>query len=171
MGAIYNHDMNRDCGIKLYSILGLILFGALLLFSFSGEALCVKSPKALLRQGPGAQFPISWEVGKYMPLRVVERQGTWIKVKDLEGESHWVHRSSTTNAIECLVVRVNRASLWTKPAKQGARAMIPFADRYTPFKKLDRDEEWLQVQRPDGLTAWVAESHMWTPAASINLDF
>ncbi|MDH4248770.1 MAG: SH3 domain-containing protein, partial [Deltaproteobacteria bacterium] len=54
------------------------------------QNLCVTASRANLRAGPGKEHRITWEVNRNMPLIQVERQGEWIKVRDVDDEFHWI---------------------------------------------------------------------------------
>lgn len=135
------------------------------------NALCVTSERANLRAGPGTNQKITWTVGRYMPLKRVEARGGWIKVQDLDGETHWVVASSVSSKIQCVVVKKSFANLRRGPASSSPAADIPFADRYTPFKKVERDGAWLQIEDSYKLRSWVNDTNMWWPVTRTAIKF
>ncbi|RME15674.1 MAG: hypothetical protein D6797_06130 [Bdellovibrio sp.] len=140
-------------------------------FPFSLQALCVSSSKAFLRKGPGRQYPISWVVGRYMPLVKIKSQGFWYQVRDVDGVKHWIHRRLVTNRYQCLVVRVNVSTLHLKPGPKTPLATPPIADRYTPFKYLDTEEDWFYIQNQFGKKFWISRQHVWRPRRVLRLSF
>lgn len=146
---------------------------SLIFVSFSahaGDPVCAKS-YITLRKGPGDKNPVSWKVAKYMPFMRVERKSGWSKVQDLEGEEHWAKSSDLTTAIRCVVVKTNVAVL-RKEAKSDAPPIeIKTADRYTPFKRLGNDREWVQIEDETGRQAWVNETNVWKPVNVQSISF
>src|SRR5690349_18808013 len=99
-----------------------LLLTALLAFGLTtvGSAqaattLCVKSQKANLRSGPGTNFRVTWEVHRYMPLVKVGQNGEWIKVRDVDGDLHWVSQSVVTADESCVTTKVNKATIRKAP--------------------------------------------------------
>ena len=142
-----------------------ILFVALTCFSTLAlaDAVCVTIPKANLRKGPGTNFPVSWTVGQNMPFLRLEQKGPWSKVRDLDGVTHWITSKSVSAKYSCAVVKTKVARLRKAPDIKADSADIETADRYTPFKKIERDGEWLLVQDDYRGEYWVNESNVWIP--------
>jgi SH3-like domain-containing protein len=138
-------------------------------FSFA-DAVCAKGYISL-RSGPGFQFAQTWKVAKFMPFLRFERQGNWVKVQDLDGETHWARAAEITSKDSCVVVRTKVANLRREPASGAEGADLKTVDRYTPFKKLKTQKEWVQVQDEDGRVAWVHESQIWRPMTVNSISF
>lgn len=150
---------------------------ALLLTVFSAtiaqaDPVCVITPKAHLRKGPGAKFPVSWTVTQNMPLMAVgqEKKG-WIQVQDLDGESHWIAKSNVTSRFVCTVVKSKSARLRKGPGTEHPIAELNTVDRYTPFRKIDRDGAWLLVQDEYRAKYWVHETNVWLPSIKAKIRF
>ena len=58
-------------------------------------AVTIKTKKANVRSGPGADYSVEWEVDNGYTLRVVGRKGSWLLIEDNDGIEGWVHRSVT----------------------------------------------------------------------------
>lgn len=124
-----------------------------------------------LRKGPGTQHPVTWKVARYMPFLRVERKGSWSKIQDLEGDVHWVKNSDLNTVDRCVVVKTNVAILRQEPSSQAAAAELKTVDRYTPFKRLESDREWIQVQDETGRKAWIHETNVWKPVMVNAISF
>jgi len=135
-----------------------------------GDSVCAKS-YVQLRKGPGSKNPATWSVAKYMPFVRLETKSGWSKVQDLEGDVHWVRSSEVSNQIRCVVVRTNVASLRTAPSATAVLAEFKSVDRYTPLKRLESRQEWLQVEDEQGRQAWVHESQVWKPVQVQSFSF
>jgi len=58
----------------------------------------IKSTEANVRTGPGLRYKIKWVYKrKKMPLEVVAEFEQWRKVRDIQGDEGWIHRSQLTN--------------------------------------------------------------------------
>ncbi|MCM2281189.1 MAG: SH3 domain-containing protein [Bdellovibrionaceae bacterium] len=151
------------------------IFAAAIVWLLPGLAManpvCVKNDRANLRAGPGTNFKVTWTVGKYMPFWQTGGKGQWLKVRDLDGEEHWVLASMVSSRLNCVVVKSKYANLRRSPAGNAPLAEIPYADRYTPFKKLERRDAWLRVEDDYRQVYWVADANFWWPVKRVSVGF
>ena len=123
------------------------------------QTLCVKSAKANLRSGPGTNFRVTWEVHKYMPLVKVGQSGEWIKVKDVDGDLHWVSQSVVTADEGCVTVKVDKATIRKAPNPKAPSWFI--VERYTSFKRVGSDKkDWVKLEH-EGKTLWASSTVVW----------
>lgn len=134
-------------------------------------ALCVKNANVSLRSGPSSKKPVTWVVPKYTPLIELQRAGGWVQVEDMDGEEHWIYGAHVTNKIVCVAVRVPSTKLRKGPSLQSELADIIQVDKHTPFKRLDIQGEWNEVEAPWGEVYWVHEGVLWRPIRVQKLDF
>ena len=139
------------------------LFCLFFLWVFQAAALCVSTYEANLREGPGPNFKITWTVSKYTPLIALNSKRGWIEVEDQDGAKHWVFSKNVTDRYNCLSIKTNTARLREQPSNNSPLADIRQVDKFTPFKRLDRIEEWYQVEAPWGREYWIHESTVWRP--------
>jgi SH3-like domain-containing protein len=123
------------------------------------ETLCVTAGKANLRSGPGTAYRITWEVPRHMPLVEAAREGDWIKVRDLDGDIHWVFSGAVTKTARCAVVKTEKAHLRKEPGAKAAA--LRDAARHECFRLDGEKGGWLKLD-VDGKPAWVAASDVWT---------
>ncbi len=147
----------------------LLLF--FLLGPFSAFALCVNVDHATLRTGPGKDFKPTWTVGRFMPLKKLAQKGGWYKVEDLDGEVRWISANMVVDSSSCVVVKAKFANLRQGPGTQSPLGECRLADRYTPFRKLDGQGDWIQVEDDYNQKYWVAASAVWTPINHMNITF
>jgi SH3-like domain-containing protein len=57
------------------------------------EAVITRKPECNVRKGPGTQYDIAFTVSAGVPFKVLDRQGSWIRVVHADGDGGWVHRS------------------------------------------------------------------------------
>ena len=139
-------------------------------FAAQSFALCVTTDRANLRKGPGPNFKITWTVGKFMPLKKISRQGSWLKVQDVDNEMHWIQVSAVSEAMSCVVVKARTAVLRQAATVSSTPAEYTVVDRYTPFKKLDRNGEYIQVAN-EYESFWIKDSAVWYPVNKMTLTF
>ncbi|MBI4083254.1 MAG: hypothetical protein HY423_11655 [Candidatus Lambdaproteobacteria bacterium] len=122
------------------------------------QYLCVKLPRANLRAGPGTKFRVSWEVHQYMPLVQIGRTGDWLKVRDIDGDIHWVHESVVDARIRCVTVAAPKANIRKGPGGQHERWFT--VERYTSFRKTDEQKNWVKMEW-EGEELWVYAPLVW----------
>lgn len=135
-----------------------------LLCPITSFALCVSTSKANLRSGPGPKNKITWTVPKYTPLLRMDKQGSWYKVQDQDGDIHWVYSKNVNTKWKCVSIKTASARLRTGPSAEHSIADIWQVDRYTPFRRIDiSDNGWYQVEAPWGGTYWISKNLVWLP--------
>ena len=134
-----------------------------ILFSISNysHALCVNVPEANLRNGPGTKHEKTWEVFKYMPFKKQSSKGNWYKVKDVDGDSHWIYKNLVTDKFRCAVVKVDKANVRNGPGTgYGKNALSP-ALKYDSFKVIKIKSSWVKVIDEFGDTGWIFRKLLW----------
>jgi SH3-like domain-containing protein len=124
-------------------------------------ALCIDVTEANLRSGPGTKYEKTWKVFKYMPLQQISKERNWYKVKDIEGDVHWVYRKQVTNKFKCAVVKVNVANIRSGPAREYKTVYISPAMKYESFKVITNKELWVNVQDEFNNTGWIFRKLLW----------
>lgn len=139
------------------------------LFSFA-QSVCVNQETGQLREAPSKFAKATWTVGKYMPLKVVGQKGKWLEVRDLDNQKHWIHASSVSSQLRCLVISKNTASIRTGPGRSYASASVSMTDRYTPFRDLGGEDGWLKVEDSEGQSGWISSTDVWKPTSTVSLN-
>ncbi|CAN5554392.1 hypothetical protein BH10BDE1_BH10BDE1_35030 [soil metagenome] len=135
------------------------------------EPVCVLVPKAKLRSGPSTSSKVTWIVGKHMPLQRIAVENGWSQVRDLRGQTHWVISKNVSLNESCAVVRVRTAALHIGPGTNQPRADYRVADRYTPFKKVDREGAWVRLEDEYRGSYWTRDSNVWIPVKRSRMSF
>lgn len=137
-----------------------IIFLNLLGLSTLAQALCTKSKKVNFRYGPGLSYKKTWTVSKYMPLKKISESKSWYRVKDFEGDYHWVAKHLVSDKYKCAVVKNIWASLRVGPGKQFKRnKKYPRAEKYASFKYISKKNQWIKVK--DKNIYWVHSDLVW----------
>lgn len=150
-------NLNRLAGTTIL----FLLVGALLLAAqpAHGKMLCVNASRAHLRKGPGRNFtPPTWTIHRFMPLKELEREGEWVKVMDLDGDTHWILGKLVTDKIKCISVKAPSANIHSKP-KIESRTWFR-VEKYTSFKMLGTIPKWVKLDY-HGEVMWVYHTLIW----------
>ncbi len=141
-----------------------ILMAAVLLMAITvsplwAERLALSVDKANVRSGPGTdKYAILWEIEKYHPIQVIQKQGDWIFFKDFEGDEGWIHKR-LVNKTPSVITRKDMVNIRSGP---GTDTAIRFrAEKGVPFKVLERKGEWLKIQSAYGDKGWIHRKLVW----------
>ena len=149
--------------MKFKTLLLSLLF--ILLFSSAAAAkmVSIAGDKVNLRTGPGKKYPVSWELGKGFPLRVIGSQGNWLKVSDFEGDVGWIYKKLSSKKPH-LIVKTNkktRARINIRSGPGTKYEIVGKAEYGVVFETLKRGDGWVKVRHETGLTGWVKRSLLW----------
>ena len=146
---------------KHLSFLRILPLAAVLLAGAAVHAqqhVSVRGDAANMRSGPGMGHAVHWSLGQGYPLRVVGRQGPWLRVKDFENDGGWVHRSVTSTAPH-MVVKTKVGNLRQEPS---TRSRVVGKLTYGEVvQTLQKRPGWAKVQREDGQKGWAARGLLW----------
>ena len=137
-----------------------LIFSIFVLNDYS-YALCVNVPEANLRGGPGTKYEKTWEVFKYMPLSRLSKKGNWYKVKDVDGDIHWIYRKLVTDKFRCAVVKVDKANVRSGPGTRYSKKAMSPALKYDSFKVIKIKPSWVKVIDEFGDTGWIFRKLLW----------
>jgi len=111
-----------------------------------------------MREGPGTQTPVLWELKKGYPLQIIGRKGNWIKVRDFEGDTGWVARSLTGNAAHH-IVKSKVANIRQGPGTQ--HRVVGKANYGDLLRTREKRAGWVRVERAEGPGGWIAKQLLW----------
>ena len=122
------------------------------------ERLSVKADIGNVRSGPATTDPVIWQVEKYHPLNVIQKQGKWYLFEDFEGDRGWIHSSLLTD-LKAVVVKNNKCNVRSGP---GTDKAIQFTvDKGVPFKVIEEKGKWIHVMHADGDQGWIHKALVW----------
>ena len=149
---------------KNYSLIFLFLFFSTIFFfkeSFADSNinfLSLKNNKVNLRQGPSFEYPIKFIYKKkYLPLKILDKSGNWIKIIDFESNSGWLHTTQVSKKKTALCKK-KHSILYTKPtifSKPLAKLEI---GRLVLIKKCKI--KWCKVMSGE-FNGWIFKSSLW----------
>ena len=143
----------------VYIFLATLLLTAVLAQPLWAERLALAVDKANVRSGPGTdKYDILWEIEKYHPIQVIQKQGDWIFFKDFEGDEGWIHKR-LVNQTPTVITRKDMVNIRSGP---GTNTAVSFrAEKGVPFKVLERKGAWLKIQSAYGDKGWIHHKLVW----------
>ena len=146
-----------------YLIILVFFFSILFFFprSFANENenfLSLKNNEVNLRQGPSFEYPIKFIYKKkFLPIEVLDKSETWIKIKDFENNSGWIHISQVSKK-KSAINKKNNSVIYKKPtifSKPVAKLEI---GRLVLIKRCK--VEWCKITSGD-FGGWVYKNSLW----------
>jgi len=134
-----------------------LTWGSFPLLGAPGQ-LCVTSPRANLRAGPGKEHRVTWEVNRFMPLLQIGQQDDWIRVRDVDGDTHWIFGELVTERIDCITIKELRANIRKSPSSAGGKWFT--VEKYTSFKRVETKGKWVKIEYM-GQEMWVFNTLVW----------
>lgn len=144
-------------------VLSIIFLQLSLVSPVHAKMVSVKGDKVNLRKGPGINYGIKWEYGSGFPLRVVTKKGSWVNVKDFEGDTGWIHNSLITYNPQ-VIVKVNRNKNQKINIRSGPSTKYKVVGKAyygVVFKNLGKKSGWIQVEHESGLKGWIKSNLVW----------
>jgi SH3-like domain-containing protein len=118
----------------------------------------VKGSTLNMREGPGTNTPVLWELKKGYPLQITQRKGKWVKVSDFEGDTGWVVRS-LTGSTPHHIVKSKVANIRSGPGTQ--HRIVGKASYGDLVRTREKRADWVRVERKEGVGGWIARRLLW----------
>lgn len=122
------------------------------------DMMSVSSQTASFRAGPSPKDKVLFSADLYYPVQIVEKKGTWTKVRDFEGETAWV-TSQHLVAKPTVVIKADRANIREK-ANTDADVLFQ-VERGEVFKVVDRKGNWVSVIDANKDGGWIRADMTW----------
>lgn len=153
--------MNKS-SLKLILPLTLILF-LLITSSALAKMGSIKGNKVQLRSGPGTNYSVKWEYGDGIPLKILSKKGSWIKVKDFENDSGWVYKKYVGSTPH-MIVKVNKGKKRKINIRSGPGVgykIVGKAYYGVVFETVKQEKGWVQIKHESGLNGWIKRTLLW----------
>ena len=118
----------------------------------------VKGSTLNMREGPGTHTAVLWELKQGYPLQITQRKGSWVRVRDFEGDTGWVARSLTGNTPHH-VVKSKVANLRSGPGTQ--HRIVGRLEYGELLRTREKRADWVRVERSEGVSGWIAKRLLW----------
>ena len=128
----------------------------------------ISATKALMRSGPGRNYPASWlYVRGDLPIRVVETYPNWRKVQDPAGETGWMLQRLLSDARTAIVTGTEPRPIHEAP-EEGSR--IRYLAEPGVVGRLSKCENnWCRFE-VGGRDGYMQAAHFWGTDANEKLD-
>ena len=147
-----------------YYLIILFLFFSILFFipkSFANESvnfLSLKNNEVNLRQGPSFEYPIKFIYKKkFLPIEVLDKSETWIKIKDFENNSGWIHIPQVSKKKSALNIK-NDSIIYKKPTIYSKPIAKLEVGRLVLIKRCK--VEWCKISS-GGFRGWIYKNALW----------
>jgi len=148
---------------KHYLIILVLFFSILFFFSksFANENvnfLSLKNNEVNLRQGPSFEYPIKFIYKKkFLPIEVLDKSETWIKIKDFENNSGWIHISQVSRRKSGINIK-NNSIIYKKPTIYSKPIAKLEIGRLVLIKKCKI--KWCKITT-GGYSGWIFKDSLW----------
>jgi SH3-like domain-containing protein len=116
----------------------------------------------ILRAGFGKKAPVSWHVRKYTPLKKLgQPYNGWVRVKDLEGDKHWLKETFFTEKYHCVMIKSDRTAIRVGPGLKYNEKFKEPGEKYETFKFIKAKRGWVEVKDVHGDIGWLKFSDVW----------
>ncbi len=119
----------------------------------------IKSDKIYMRVGPGEDYGIKWVYHrKGLPVEVLGSYDAWRRVKDMDGETGWIHTALLSRERTAVVIGDNLATV-TRSGETGSE-VVAKAKPGTVGTLRHCDAQACEMKF-DGLEGWVPRARLW----------
>lgn len=144
--------------IRYLTILLLALWG------IQSEATCTTQFKSNLRGMPSTGSSIIRSLPMFSPLKIVERQEDWIKVKGHKTEG-WIYHTLIDEGLDCMTVKETSAPFCLSKHDQKTRPIV-----YSEgFKVLKKEIGCNLVMDKYGKKLWLSNTNIWPESESMKI--
>lgn len=118
----------------------------------------LKSDYVNARVGPGKRYPIRWVyTRKNLPVEIVEEFAHWRKIRDMDGDGGWVHKSLLSGA-RTAIISEKTQNLYARPdatSRPLLRAAVTVIGRVHSCSP-----DWCEIEIHDH-TGWLRKADIW----------
>ncbi len=118
----------------------------------------IKGSSVNVRETPSTRSDTLWELGSGYPLQVVQRKGSWLRVRDYESTLGWVYAPLTAKTPHMVVTGAS-AQLRAGPGTR--HKVVGKLQHLEVVRTLKKTDGWAHVQRESGQKGWVARRLAW----------
>ena len=148
--------------MKMFNLRNWMMVLLIIIFCYSpvnaASRLSVKAGIANMRSGPGTKYEVLWQVEKFHPFMLVEKKGKWLRVKDFEGDSAWLHNSLVGKTPTVITTRGD-CNVRSKPSTKGQ--IVFTVEKGVPFRVVKRKGNWIRIEHADGEIGWIYKKLVW----------
>ena len=119
----------------------------------------IKSDKIYMRVGPGEDYEIKWVYHrKGLPVQVLGSYDAWRRVKDMDGETGWIHIALLSRERTAVVIGESLATI-TRSDESGSEVLAKAKPGTVGVLRHCGDQA-CEVKF-DGVEGWVPRARLW----------
>ncbi len=125
----------------------------------AAEFVSVKKDDVNIRTGPGTDNGVFMVVFEGYPLKIVKKQGDWLKVSDHEKSVGWIHKSLVTKGDTVIINAKKSVNMRSGPSTKDP--IVADVERSVVLTKISRKGKWTQVRHSGGTVGWIYNPLLW----------
>ena len=115
--------------------------------------------EAHVRAGPGKKYPIKWTCKKSgYPLEIILEFDHWRKVRDVDGEEGWLHKSLLSGRRTALVIAEENRPLYKKDTEDSK--IMAYITPQNIVRINECGAQWSNVDA-SGYKGWINKVNLW----------
>jgi len=115
--------------------------------------------KVFVRTGPALRYPIKWIFQRqHLPVEIVQEFDTWRKIRDMEGDSGWVHTSMLSGDRSVVVKGEQPLSVRKEPMAESRPVALLEPNVVAAVNECRA--AWCEVSS-QGYTGWAERKFLW----------
>lgn len=119
----------------------------------------IKNDKIYMRLGPGDEYPIKWVYHrKGLPVEVLASYDAWRRVRDMDGETGWIHTALLSRERTAVVTGGKLAAI-QRSDDSGSRVVAEA--KPGAVGRLRRCDQLACELKFEGADGWVPRSRLW----------
>lgn len=126
-------------------------------FAAAADFVSVSKDGVNLRSEPTTASEVLFQLPAGYPLKVLQRQEEWLKVRDCENDEGWIY-AGLTSATPYVIVKIDKGNIRSGPGTDYDQ--IGKVVRAVILQKVEEKGDWLKIYHPQ-LTGWIHKNLVW----------
>jgi len=143
-------------GVKRIVVAMMLILG-LAGMSRAAEYVSVVKDGVNMRSGPATSHEILYQLPAGYPLKVLARQGKWLKVTDMDGDKGWIFGSLVSKTPH-VIVKVREGNVRSGPGTNYSK--VGTVAREVILRKVEQKGDWIRFSHPR-LKGWIHRKLVW----------
>jgi SH3-like domain-containing protein len=112
-----------------------------------------------VRTGPGRRYPIKWKYqARDYPVEIIQEFEHWRKIKDIDGDTGWIHKSLLSGKRFVLIQADDLVKLYKKPKKN--KIILAYVEPLV-IAQLDSCTQDFCAVNMSGYSGWIARKFIY----------
>lgn len=117
------------------------------------------SSEAYIRSGPGKKYPVQWVFKRSgLPVEIILEFEHWRKIRDVEGQEGWLHKSLLSGKRTALVKTDEDVPIYSKASSDSK--MAAYLEPMVLVQVKECNGEWCYIDA-SGYKGWIQQQNLW----------